>query len=233
MVYEWIFNNLLYWWPQACILCGQSTLRQSLCPACIQDLPRFARSCHRCGLPSQSEVLPCGHCQQQPPAYDRVVAAFAYTTPVAELISQLKFRRRLQLARVFGELLGKRLAAEPALPQAILPVPLHPNRLRSRGYNQALEIARHLSRNLAIPVLQHALMRTRDTAPQSAQSAGQRRRNVRGAFALKTAVPYPHIAIVDDVMTSGHTVSEIARLLRTAGVEKIEVWCVARAWPRN
>ena len=117
--------------------------------------------------------------------------------------------------------------------QALLPVPLHPRRLRSRGYNQALEIARPVSRALALPIVQDAVTRQRDTQPQAEQSAVQRERNIRGAFVPGKPVTYQSVAIVDDVMTSGHTVNEIATLLRQSGVEQIEVWCVARAWPHH
>ena len=117
--------------------------------------------------------------------------------------------------------------------QAVLPVPLHLKRLRHRGFNQALEIARPITRILALPIVNDAVYRRCDTQPQAEQPAAQRERNIRGAFELGKSVDYKHIAIVDDVMTSGHTVNEIAQLLRQAGVEQIEVWCVARAWPHH
>ena len=235
MVYKWVINHLSNWWPQSCLLCGQTSHRHSLCADCIQDLPRFTASCFRCGLP----IAPlagadlCGQCQQHAPGYDRVIAAFAYATPVSQLVAQLKFQQRLQLARLFGELLAARIAPDTALPQALIPVPLHPNRLRTRGYNQALEIARPLGRILSLPVLADSVRRRRDTAPQSAQAAEQRQQNIRGAFRLNKPLHLRHVAIVDDVMTSGHTVGEMAGVLREAGVEQIEVWCVARAWPKT
>lgn len=235
MVYEWIINHLSEWWPQSCLLCGQTSRRRSLCADCIQDLPRFTASCFRCGLPLApvADAKLCGQCQQHAPSYDRVIAAFAYATPIAQLVTQLKFQQRLQLARLFGELLAARIEPGIALPQALLPVPLHPNRLRTRGYNQALEIARPLGRILSLPVLADSARRSRDTAPQSAQAAEQRQQNIRGAFRLNTPLHLRHVAIVDDVMTSGHTVGELAGVLRQAGVEQIEVWCVARAWPKT
>ena len=234
MVYQWIKNNLLHGLPQACVLCGQSTQEHALCPGCIQDLPRLtAASCYQCGLPVESPTaarLVCGQCQLNSPAYDRVISSFAYTQPVSQLVGKLKFHGQIQLARLFGELLARQVSTRSTRAQAVLPVPLHPDRLRQRGFNQALEIARPLTRALALPMMTDCIQRQRNTGPQSEQLPGQRESNIRGAFRLVHNPAYRRIAIVDDVMTSGHTVNEIAKLLRGAGVEQIEVWCVARAW---
>lgn len=235
MVYQWLINNLSYWLPQACCLCGQQSSQQALCPACFQDLPRLTAEscCPQCGRPLLAPAMSCGHCLRDPPAYDRVISGFAYAEPVSQLVSKLKFQGRIQLARLFGELLLERIASTDSAVRAILPVPLHSRRLRQRGFNQALEIARPLARGLQLPILTDAVLRQRDTQPQSNQSATHRRHNVRGAFRLQTAPPYRQLAIVDDVMTSGHTVNEIAQLLRRTGVERIEIWCVARAWAQR
>lgn len=232
MVYQWLINNLSCWLPQACYLCGQPNRHQALCPACFRDLPRLAARCccPQCGRPLATPDLPCGHCLRDAPAYDRVISGFAYANPISQLVGKLKFQGRIQLARLFGELLLERAADTDSTAQAILPVPLHSRRLRQRGFNQALEIARPLARGLHLPILSDAILRQRDTLPQSSQTATRRRHNVRGAFSLLRVPPYRRLAIVDDVMTSGHTVNEIAQLLRQAGVERIEIWCVARAW---
>lgn len=235
MVYQWLNKRLFHWLPQACVLCGQSSQPHALCPACLQDLPRLrVGTCEQCGLPIDSLALPgrCGQCLQHRPAYDRVISGFAYAQPVSQLVAKLKFRGQIQLARLFGELLFTPVTAVSQA-QAILPVPLHPTRLRQRGFNQALEIARPLSRMLRLPLLTDSVYRSRDTQPQSEQSADRRERNIRGAFHLSRPPACWNVAIIDDVMTSGHTVNEIARLLRAAGVARIEVWCVARAWPHH
>lgn len=236
MVYQWLNNTLSRWLPQGCVLCGQNSHNLALCRQCREDLPRLRDACcHQCGLPLPAGVVSpvCGQCQQYPPAYDRVVGALAYTSPVAELVTGLKFHQRIQLARLLGELLAARVQSMGHHVQAILPVPLHPRRVTERGYNQALEIARPLARILDLPVLTDAVSRHRHTAAQSAQPPGRRQGNIRGAFALNAAPPVHRLALVDDVMTSGHTVNEVAGLLRRAGVEHIEVWCVARAWPHQ
>lgn len=237
MVYQWLFNHLSWWLPQACCLCGRDSRPYAICSACLRDLPRFSsNSCHQCGRPLSSPgpaAVSCGQCQRRPPGYDRVIAGFAYAEPVSQLVGQLKFQGRIQLARLLGELLAERVGRADSSAEAIVPVPLHPQRLRERGFNQALEIARPLSRAHKLPILRDAIYRNRHTQPQSAQAAERRRHNVRGAFSLKRVPPYRSVAIADDVMTSGHTVNEIAQLLRRAGVERIEVWCVARAWPHQ
>jgi ComF family protein len=237
MVYHWLKSYFTQWLPQSCVLCGHSSRQHALCPACLEDLPGFSHEiCRQCGLPLNGATPPhaCGHCQQLRPDYDHVISAFAYAPPVSQLVAKLKFRGQIQLARLLGELLAKKIeSAGRTQAQALLPVPLHPARLRQRGFNQALEIARPLTQTLGLPLLSDCIQRCRDTRPQSDQAATQRERNIRGAFGIHQPPTYSRIAIVDDVMTSGHTVNEIAKLLRTAGVEQIEVWCVARAWPHT
>lgn len=235
MVNQWLNSSLSFWLPQACCLCGQTSGSQALCANCQKDLPRIQNACQQCGLPLAQLSSPsvCGHCLKQPPYFDRVIASFAYASPISQLVSKLKFRGQIQLARLLGELLRDTIQSSDPQAQAILPVPLHPRRLRQRGFNQALEIARPLSKALGIPILPHCITRLRNTLPQSEQKASERVRNVRNAFQLKALPSYRSIAIIDDVMTSGHTVNEIAKLLRQAGMERIEVWCVARAWPHK
>jgi ComF family protein len=234
MVYQWVKYNLSAWFPQACTLCGQSTQQHAMCPACLADLPRLrAPNCGQCGFPCTTTIGTCGQCQQQPPPYDRVISAFAYASPISQLVSKLKFRGQLQLARLFGELLAQQIVSAGSQAQAVLPVPLHFKRLRQRGFNQALEISRPLGKILALPIIHDVIVRRRNTRPQAEQPAQQRERNIRGAFELAKSLDYQRVAIVDDVMTSGHTVSEIAKQLRQGGVEQIEVWCVARALPHH
>jgi ComF family protein len=148
---------------------------------------------------------------------------------VDRLIVNLKYHHRLELARTLGRLLAEPLRQLADLPDAIIPVPLHPSRLRQRGYNQSLEIARVVANRLDLPVITRAARRMRATAAQTALPLKQRARNVRNAFAANGDVAGKHVAIVDDVMTSGHTVSALAKALRRAGAKEISVWVVARA----
>ena len=224
-----------------CLLCGAATpWREDFCPACERSLPFTGAGCQRCAAPLTSGVSgaqPCGECQKHPPAFDRTLAAFAYAPPVDRLIQGLKYHRQLHLARTLGRCLADALAAAtPSLPppaervDVIVPVPLHTGRLRKRGYNQSLELARPLARHFGLPLDYRSLRRTRATPPQAALPVKQRKQNVRGAFAVKgDDLSGVRVALVDDVMTSGHTVNAAAGCLRRAGVKAIEVWVVARA----
>jgi ComF family protein len=171
----------------------------------------------------------CGQCQQQPPPFDRVLSPFLYQTPVDHLILQLKFSQRLEMARLLGELMARWL--EPRLdsrPDEIIPVPLHPRRQRTRGFNQALELARPIARHLQLPLNTRSCQRQRYTAPQTGLDATARARNVKKAFQIKGPLGR-RIALVDDVMTTGQTMQALAKALRKAGAEEVEVWVCARA----
>jgi ComF family protein len=225
--------------PRYCQLCGlpirhgragtQTGL--GLCPGCIRDLPWIAHSCGLCGLPlpADSHGRYCGQCQQHPPPFSRTHAVWRYLPPLDALIRRMKFHHDVAAAETLGKLLATSLAAQ-ALPRpdAILPVPLHPRRLRLRGFNQALQIARPVARQLQLPVLTRHCQRQRDTLAQSELPLRARSANVRNAFLVHRPISARHVAIIDDVMTTGHTVTELARQLRRAGVEEISVWCCAR-----
>jgi ComF family protein len=159
-----------------------------------------------------------------------VLAPFLYASPIDRFILELKFRARLDRARLLGELLGDYLSRHGrAFPECVIPVPLHRRRLRERGYNQALELARPVSRMLDIPLQYHEAVRIRATAAQSDLDLAGRKRNVHGAFALAQPLKAKHVAIMDDVITTGHTANELARCLRRGGVQTVEVWALARA----
>lgn len=237
LVYNWRENARLRWAPGACVLCrAAAPPGRDLCAGCLGDLPRPGAGCARCALPLPvaPEAHLCGRCIRRPPAFDRVVAAFEYAGPVAWLVQQMKFRRRLALATLLGGLLAERVAADLAIaPECLVPVPMHPARLRARGFNQALELARPVARRLRIPVERRLCRRVRHTRPQSSLPLAERGPNVRGAFAAAAGAAPQHVAIVDDVVTSAGTVDELARALRGAGARRIEVWTLARAVPHH
>ncbi|NIR60176.1 MAG: ComF family protein [Gammaproteobacteria bacterium] len=185
-------------------------------------------------MPEAPHAALCGRCLRRPPPFERALAVFRYASPLDELVKALKFHGRLAHARLLGELLAAAAAGLPGpLPQGLIPVPLHRTRLAERGFNQALEIARPVARALDIPLAPGAARRLRPTAAQTGLEPRQRRANVRGAFAIARLPPVRHVAIVDDVMTTGHTAAELARALRRTGVRRVEVWCVARAVTRG
>jgi ComF family protein len=237
MVYRWI-KKLQFWLlPPTCLLCGApGESERDLCAGCHADLPLNSQACQQCGIPLRyaSTELICGECQQQPPAFDRTFAPLLYQPPVDYLIKGLKFSGRLAAARLLGEWLGDALQQRVGnLPEYLIPVPLHPSRLRERGFNQSLELARPVARRLGIPLLPQGVRRIRHTQPQTQLAAEARRSNVQGAFAVSRLLQARHVAILDDVITTGSTVNEIARVLRAAGVEEIEVWACARTSPNR
>lgn len=208
----------------ACVLCG--TPGTLLCPGCHGDLPRLGTACERCGEPLPVAGV-CGHCLHTPPPFDSTRALFRYAPPVSELVLRFKFQGALHLAELLGGLLAEHLAAAEPRPELVIPVPLHPTRLAARGYNQALELGRPLARALGLPLAPALCRRVRDTAAQSNLDPDRRRRNVRGAFAVNGPVP-ARVAILDDVITTGATLTELARVLRRAGAHHVEAWALAR-----
>ena len=218
--------------PPTCLLCGAAgAAGLDLCAGCLNDLSRNLAACPRCATPLPAGWSgPCNHCRAQPPDFDRAFVPFRYQPPVDFLIVRLKFSGRLTCARVLGELFAAALAerGEPP-PDCIVPVPLHPRRLRERGFNQALELARATARRFRIPLWSNGLRRVRHTVPQTQLDARQRQTNPLGAFALAAPLSGSRIALMDDVVTTGSTVAECARVLRAGGATEIEIWAIGRA----
>jgi ComF family protein len=215
--------------PPHCLLCGtRGKDRRDLCPACA-----------RCALPLPIPAQRCGECLKDEPPFDAAFAPYQYGHPLDLLLTKLKFGHSLAAGRVLTELWIAALrqaldgGAIGALPAAIVPVPLHAARLRERGYNQALELARPLAREFGIALAPALLRRTRPTAAQSDLDAVARRKNLHGAFAVDHAAlvasAASHVVLLDDVMTTGATLREAAHTLKRAGVARVDVWALARA----
>jgi ComF family protein len=219
--------------PSHCLLCGargQGAL--SLCRECAADMPRNTMCCARCAVPLESPAPLCGRCIKHAPPWGAAWVPFRYEWPLAQLESRFKFGGDLAAGRTLALLWGVS-QAPPDLPAAIVPVPLHRSRLRRRGYNQALELAKPLAKRFGVSLLRDALRRTRTTRAQTELSAIQRRRNVRGAFAANLDGKAPqHVAVLDDVFTTGATLAECVRVLKRTGIARVDVWALARA-PRN
>jgi ComF family protein len=209
----------------ACYVCrGQA--RGVLCAACAAELPRLAGElCPRCALPSP-DAATCGRCLAQTPEYDATVAPLAYDFPADALVHALKFRGELSLAPLLAGILRERLSSREDI-DVLIPVPLSAARLRSRGYNQALEIARHLPGKLDFSTC----VRERDATPQMELPWAERQRNVRDAFACRRSLEGARVAVVDDVMTTGATLDEMARTLKRAGAARVVNWVLARTPP--
>ena len=225
------------WWrratrlllPPRCLICrerGDNGI--DLCRSCSEQLPWNTLACARCGLPMPTAAGVCGACLRHPPALAHTRAVFVYGFPLDRLVPRLKFHRDLAAGRLMAELMAGALATAPR-PDAILPVPLHARRLRQRGYDQALELARPLAEALSVPLRTDLLLRSRSTAPQSELHAGERQRNVARAFVVPPGIAPPaHVCLIDDVMTTGATLQAAARVLLGAGAARVDAWVCAR-----
>ncbi|TWH99127.1 ComF family protein [Luteimonas cucumeris] len=216
-------------WPPRCLLCGEAGASgRDLCPACAAALPWNRSACRHCALPLPLAADACGQCLRHPPPLQEIHAALIYDFPADRLLPRLKFHGDLACGRLLSQLMIDACVDLPR-PQVLVPLPLHRARLRSRGYDQALELARPLARALAIPLSDRVLRRRRDTVPQSRLDAAARRRNLRSAFAVDAAIALPdHVTLVDDVMTTGATLHAAANALHRAGVARVDAWVCAR-----
>jgi ComF family protein len=219
-------------WPTRCLVCGEAGGEAwDLCPACAVALPWQRRACCRCALPlpeAEGDGAVCGVCLASPPPLDGVHAACLYAPPLDRLLPRFKFHEDLAAGRLLAQLMTDAFASLPR-PDALVPIPLHVSRLRRRGYDQALELAKPLARALRMPLRGDLLRRIRATAAQSERDAAARQRNVRGAFAVRPDATVPrHVVLIDDVMTTGATLRAAARALRRAGVERVDAWVCAR-----
>ncbi len=211
---------------QDCQLCGLRSA-DTLCAACAGELPLWsAGGCPRCGEQATLGLL-CGACLAHPPAFDHTIAAFCYAFPLDRLVQSFKFDANLALADLFASALAA--AAGSARPDALIALPLARKRLAERGFNQSALLAERVARRLGIEYAAHGLLKVRDTPPQAGLNRRARLKNVRGAFASEASLAGKHVVLVDDVMTTGATLSEAAKTLKQAGAVTVSAWVVARA----
>jgi ComF family protein len=232
-VYSWLKKLPSFLYPARCLLCSAAGVHErDLCIGCAEDLLHNHHPCACCALPLPPGSPPgslCGICSRKRPAFDRCYAALQYDDNTGFLISGLKFHQKLNHARLLSQLLIDYLEQQRApLPDLILPVPLHRQRLRERGYNQALEIARPIGRHFGLPIEPRLCRRVRATPAQTGLDRKTRRKNLRQAFHLTDQVEGQTIALLDDVVTTGSTVAELAKLLKRSDATRVDVWAVAR-----
>lgn len=223
-----------------CILCLEpSQASQALCLSCENDLPYLGYACRQCAIPlNTNSVSLCPRCQAKAPPQDHALCLFLYDAPIDQLISQLKFHQRLSYGRLLGDLMAKYLKhyyqEHPEdSPQAIIAVPLSRKRLAERGFNQAEILSRPIAKELNLPILRRVCQRNRDTPAQLSLPAKDRRRNLRDAFDITlplsvTGEAIRHIALIDDVMTTGATLESLAKTVKKSGAETVTLWSLAR-----
>ncbi|MDR1890242.1 MAG: ComF family protein [Zoogloeaceae bacterium] len=222
--------------PPLCLLCGaRIPLRRqgddvAFCPDCLSDLPVLqAAHCPDCLIETEHGER-CGACLAHAPDFDYARALYRYEFPVNRLIHGLKYQARFAPARTWGRMLAVQTADFPA--DCVLPLPLHAERLAERGYNQALEIARHCACARGLPLERESLQKRRATPPQSSLSLKARQRNLKGAFSCQRDFSGRHLLLVDDVLTTGATANEAARVLKLHGAASVGIAVVART-PRH
>jgi ComF family protein len=232
--------------PSRCILCGNTVNTPvineavELCASCYEKQPFNTICCVQCALPlvadSERDTL-CGRCIQKSPEYDYAHSVFRYEGDIIRLVHQLKFSEKITYARSIGEWLLSAYDSDEVLkkevPDCLLPVPLHASRLRQRGFNQSIEIARVLSIKRDIPIENGAVIRERSTTSQTGLNAKQRQKNIKSAFKVISEMQYKNVLIVDDVVTTGSTVNELAKLLKKNNIERVGVLSIARAPVKN
>lgn len=228
------FSSILDWViPNSCIACRKRISgHKVICESCTNALPYHQDACARCGQHLASNAETCGTCLHTPPAHTACISAFNYATPVSDWVQQFKFADRPDLARKLAEIFAHQIC-DVIEPQAdlLIPVPMHRNKLHRRGYNQAALLCKHLARHLRLEYLPHGLVKTRDTPHQVELTRKQRQQNLRGSFAVPTKaeplIAGKHIALIDDVLTTGATANECSTALKHAGAAEISVWTLA------
>lgn len=229
---QWSIDTLL---PRHCILCGYASGETNVCAACSDELPRIGACCRKCSLPLvDPEDRVCGPCQRHAVPWNSAIAALDYGFPVDQLIRRFKFSRSLACGQLLAQELTRAVANRCIHPpDAIVPVPLHRTRFLARAFNQSELLARHTGKSLGIPVYPGLLCRRRRTRAHSGLDAISRRINIKGAFRCRLTSSQRddvrHVALVDDVLTTGATLSEATRELKSSGVTRVSVWVAARA----
>ena len=214
--------------PSRCISCGSQSAT-GYCRRCYLLLPRIVHRCYQCGK-VLTRTSRCGQCLNAPPPFKSSFIPFVYSPPVSAAIQKLKFHQNFAAGRALAEAFVESFESKAAhYPEVLVPIPLHSKRLRQRGFNQSLFLAKTIGLGLGISVDPHLLKRTRHTEPQSNLMEKQRKENVKDAFALAFRPPgYGHIALVDDVVTSGNTVRAAAKILKRSGIHEISIWAIAK-----
>lgn len=211
-----------------CVLCSLHQSRsRTCCKSCLNDLPWIQHSCYQCGIPLVSNALRCGQCLKTPPPYQRVYTACLYQFPIDQLISATKYQGRVEYIPLLTELFLEKTQLDQ-IPDVLIPVPIHRQKMSQRLFNHTALMAKLLGKALDIPIDLKLLIKSTATPAQHQLSKKQRLKNLKGSFSLTRNHCYSHIAIIDDVMTTGSTLHEIATLLQAAHDCRVDGWMIAR-----
>ena len=216
--------------PSCCNLCRKYLATNSLCQTCKNSIIKTSPCCSICQIALENTDI-CGACLSLQPYFDRAFVLGDYGNALETLITGLKFEKQLHYGKTLSDLFIAQLPswyAEKNFPTLLIPVPLHKKRLKQRGFNQALEIAKPIANTFSIPLDRFNCIRTKATETQMSLSKTKRKQNVANAFKVKATVTAKHIAIIDDVMTTGHTLNALANQLKKQGAQQVDVWCCAR-----
>lgn len=215
--------------PSICVLCKHYHKDSTaVCTHCIALLPRLGPACVHCAYPLfDGDYLLCGQCIANPPPIDKALISYRFEEPLRTLIHQFKYHHRFYLCTFLSQLIMNAWQQEQTQPQCLIPVPMHPKKIRQRGFNQSILLTRLLAKKTGIPYDLTLCRKSKNTEAQATLNGKQRIRNVQGAFSLNTT-SYEHIALIDDLLTTGSTANELARTFKKAGVKKVELWCCAR-----
>jgi ComF family protein len=240
---NWLKNNHLLnfsslvtaFFKQKCLLCNAKidALEANIhaaCRACLNDLPWHPKtSCPQCGLSSSGQL--CGSCISSPPDFDATISVFLYDFPIDTMMQRYKYGNMLSLCAFFGQMLSEKVAFDTV--DIIIPMPMHPARIKERSFNQALEIAKFLCKNHKEKLDYKSAERQKLTPPQASLPLKERVKNIKGAFSVNTVLTGKRIVIVDDVMTTGASLNELAKTLKKAGASHVECWVIARTLPHK
>lgn len=215
--------------PVVCVLCHHYHQGfHAVCDPCKNQFTAIKHPCEICSLPlTDASFAICGHCIKQRPVFDKVLTAYSFEDPLRTLLHEFKYQKGLYLRSFLIKLILDAQNKQTPVPDCLIPVPLHPQRLRQRGFNQAAELAKGLAKQSGIPCDLAICTKIINTQPQVGLNREERRKNLRLSFAVKPC-SYRHIVLIDDLLTTGSTADELANLFKKQGVERVDVWCCAR-----
>lgn len=224
-------TSITQWWrlPAVCVLCHHYHYdKYAVCQTCTSFLVRIKHGCRTCRLPIDNpQVDQCGFCIKRKPAYDRVITAYSFEEPLRALLHEFKYRQALYLRTFMAQLMLDAKPPEIYQPDCLVPVPMHPKKLRERGFNQAAELTKILAKKLNLSLNLTLCEKTINTAAQVNLNGKHRNRNLQKAFTAKVS-HYQHVTLIDDLLTTGSTANALALTLKKQGVKRVDVWCLAR-----